>query len=72
MGELANMVAGQFRNRLAATEPSSDISVPAVTMGSAFSTRYSPAVLRSRCPFDMLGDPLTVELILTGDAASRG
>lgn len=67
MGEVANMVAGTFRNRLAAVEPSSDISVPTVTIGNDFSTLYSSAVQRTRCPFDMLGEPISVELILTGD-----
>lgn len=70
MGEIANMVAGTFRNRLAAVEPSSDISVPTVTIGTEFSTLYSSAVFRSRCPFDMQGEPLSVELILTGDQVS--
>ncbi|MFN8644385.1 MAG: chemotaxis protein CheX [Candidatus Binatia bacterium] len=72
MGEIANMVAGTFRNRLAASEPPSDISVPTVTIGTDFSTLYSSAVQRSRCPFDMLGEPLSVELILTGDQHGAG
>ena len=70
MGEIANMVAGQFRNRLAAVEPPSDISVPTVTIGTDFSTLYSSAVQRSRCPFDMEGEPISVELILTGEPAT--
>lgn len=70
MGEIANMVAGQFRNRLAAVEPPSDISVPTVTIGTDFSTLYSSAVQRSRCPFDMQGEPISVELILTGEPAT--
>lgn len=70
MGEIANMVAGQFRNRLAAIEPPSDISVPTVTMGSDFTTLYSSAVQRSRCPFAMQGESLSVELILTGEPGS--
>ena len=69
MGEIANMVAGTFRNRLAAVEPASDISVPTVTIGTDFSMLYSSAVHRSRCPFDMQGEALSVELILTGDQA---
>lgn len=69
MGEVANMVAGTFRNRLAAFEPSSDISVPTVTIGTEFATLYSSAVQRTRCPFDMQGEPISVELILTGDRA---
>lgn len=67
MGEIANMVAGTFRNRLAAVEPSSDISVPTVTIGTDFSTLYSSATYRARCPFDMQGEVLSVELILTGE-----
>lgn len=72
IGEIANMVAGTFRNRLAAVEPRSDISVPAVTIGSDFSTVYSSSLHRYRCPFDMPGglpgDGLSVELILTGES----
>lgn len=66
MGEIANMIAGTFRNRLTETEPRSDISVPTVTIGSDFSTLYSSAVQRRRCPFTILGETLSVELILTG------
>lgn len=71
MGEIANMVAGQFRNRLAAFEPPSDISVPTVTIGTDFSMLCSAAVQRSRHPFDMQGEPVSVELILTGDPNAR-
>lgn len=70
MGEIANMVAGQFRNRLAAVEPPSDISVPTVTIGTDFSMLYAAAVQRSRCPFDMQGEAISVELILTGEPAA--
>lgn len=66
MGEIANMVAGTFRLRLTAVEPPSDISVPTVTIGSDFTTLYSSAVDRRRCPFVLAGEPLSVELILTG------
>lgn len=66
MGEIANMVAGTFRLRLTAMEPPSDISVPTVTIGSDFTTLYSSAVHRRRCPFVMQGEPISVELILTG------
>jgi len=67
MGEVANMVAGTFRNKLAAFEPASAIAVPTVTMGSDFATTYLSAVRRARCPFDLEGQPLAVELILTGE-----
>lgn len=70
MGEVANMVAGTFRNKLAAVEPASAIAVPTVTIGSDFSTRYLSAVRRARCPFEMEGQPIAVELILTGEEAA--
>ena len=69
IGEIANMVAGTFRNRLAANEPASAIAVPTVTVGSDFSTVYISAVRRVRCPFEMKGHQISVELILTGDDA---
>lgn len=69
MGEIANMVAGTFRLRLTALEPPSDISVPTVTIGRDFTTLYSSAVHRRRCPFVLAGEPLSVELILTGNGA---
>lgn len=70
MGEVANMVAGTFRNKLAAIEPASAIAVPTVTIGSDFSTRYTSAVRRARCPFEMEGQAIAVELILTGEEAA--
>jgi chemotaxis protein CheX len=66
VGEIANMIAGTFRNKLAAIEPASAISVPTVTLGSDFSTNYPAAVRRAMCGFDMEGQPVAVELILTG------
>jgi chemotaxis protein CheX len=70
MGEVANMVAGTFRNRMLTREPPSDISVPTVTIGRDFSTLYSSSVERVRCPFDMRGEHVSVELILTGQPAA--
>lgn len=70
MGEIANMVAGTFRNKLAAIEPASAIAVPTVTIGSDFSTKFPSAVRRARCPFEMEGHPVAVELILTGEEAA--
>jgi chemotaxis protein CheX len=67
MGEVANMVAGTFRNKQAASEPPSNIAVPTVTLGSDFTTRYSQSVRRVECPFDMDGQRLAVELILIGE-----
>lgn len=67
IGEVANMIAGTFRNKLAAMEPASAISVPAVTIGSDFHTQYGAHVRRAVCPFEMDGLPVAVELILTGE-----
>jgi chemotaxis protein CheX len=67
MGEIANMIAGSFRTKLAAVEPASAIAVPTVTIGSDFSTRYGAHVKRVLCPFEMGDQPVCVELILTGD-----
>jgi chemotaxis protein CheX len=67
MGEIANMVAGTFRNRLTQIEPASEISVPTVTIGTEFATLYTSAVQRLRCPFDLGDDQVSVELILTGE-----
>jgi chemotaxis protein CheX len=70
MGEVANMVAGTFRNKLAAIEPASAIAVPTVTIGSDFMTKFPSAVRRARCPFEMEGQAISVELILTGEEAA--
>lgn len=67
IGEIANMIAGSFRTKLAATEPPSAIAVPTVTIGSDFSTKYMSQVNRVLCPFDFDGEPIYVELILTGE-----
>ena len=67
IGEIANMIAGAFRTKLAAVEPASAIAVPTVTIGSDFSTRYGSAVKRVLCPFEMDAQTLYVELILNGE-----
>jgi chemotaxis protein CheX len=67
IGEIANMIAGSFRTKLAATEPASAIAVPSVTIGLDFCTRYGGNVRRVLCPFQMGEQSIYVELILTGD-----
>lgn len=71
MGEVANMVAGTFRNKLAAVEPASNIAVPMVTIGSDFVTKYSHAVRRAECAFEMEGHCVSVDLILIGNEPAR-
>jgi chemotaxis protein CheX len=67
IGEIANMIAGAFRTKLAAVEPASAIAVPTVTIGSDFCTKYSSAAKRVLCPFDMDAQTLYVELIIIGE-----
>lgn len=67
IGEIANMIAGSFRTKLAATEPPSAIAVPTVTIGSDFSMKFMSQASRVLCPFHMDGEPIYVELILTGE-----
>jgi chemotaxis protein CheX len=65
IGEVANMIAGTFRNKLAEVEPASSISIPVVTVGSDFSTYCASHVRRMFCPFTLDGQPIYVELLLT-------
>lgn len=64
MGEVANLVAGAFRTKLAAAEPASAIAIPCVTIGSDFQTRYGSDTTRVLCPFKMEGEDLYLELLL--------
>jgi len=67
IGEIANMIAGTVRTRMADQEPPWGIGVPTVTIGSDFSTTYvSSAAARVVCPFAMGREPIAVELILHG------
>jgi chemotaxis protein CheX len=67
MGEVANMIAGTFRNKMAAVEPPSAIAVPTVTIGSSFSTFCTGQPRRVFCPFEFRGQPIFVELVLSAD-----
>jgi chemotaxis protein CheX len=65
IGEITNMIAGAFRTRMAAKEQPWAISIPAVTIGSDFYTKYVSDVQRVLCPFSMSDSEVFVELILT-------
>lgn len=65
MGEIANMIGGSFRTKMAALEPAWTITCPTVTMGSSFSTRYPTEVSEARVPFTMNGRTVEVALILS-------
>ena len=70
IGELTNMIAGSFRTRVAHAKGETwAISVPTVTIGSDFYTRYVSDVQRVLCPFRMKNQAeLFVELIVTRSA----
>jgi chemotaxis protein CheX len=69
IGELTNMIAGSFRTRMAhARGETWAISVPTVTVGSDFYTKYVSDVQRVLCPFRMNKAELIVELIVTRSA----
>ena len=69
IGELTNMIAGSFRTRMAhARGETWAISVPTVTVGSDFHTKYVSDVQRVLCPFRMNTAELFVELIVTRSA----
>jgi chemotaxis protein CheX len=67
IGEVTNMIAGTFRNKLAAVEPTSAIAVPTVTIGSDFSTFCTGHARRAFCPFVLEGQRIFVELVLSPD-----
>ena len=69
IGELTNMIAGSFRTRMAEARGEAwAISVPTVTVGSDFYTKYVSDVKRVLCPFKMGNAELFVELIVTRNA----
>lgn len=65
MGEIANMIAGAFRTKMATFEPPWTITCPSVTVGSHFSTRYPTEVSETRVPFAMNGRTVEVSLVLS-------
>jgi chemotaxis protein CheX len=64
IGELGNMIAGSFRNRMTAAGGTWAISVPTVTVGQRIFTHYPEDVGRVVCPFEFSGNQLSVELVL--------
>ncbi|MGE3276336.1 MAG: chemotaxis protein CheX [Vicinamibacterales bacterium] len=64
IGEITNMIAGAFRTRMAEHGDAWAISVPTVTVGSDFYTKYVFDADRVLMPFKMDENPIYVELIL--------
>jgi chemotaxis protein CheX len=72
IGELTNMIAGSFRTRMAQLRGDAwAISIPTVTVGSDFYTKYVSDVQRVLCPFKMGTAELFVELIVTRSAGQQ-
>ena len=65
IGEVTNMIAGGFRLKLAEKGETLAISIPSVTVGSDFYTKYASDVQRILCPFRMDENEICVEPILT-------
>jgi len=65
IGEVTNMIAGGFRMRMVERGETLAISIPSVTVGSDFYTRFASDVRRVMCPFKMGDRDVSVELILT-------
>jgi chemotaxis protein CheX len=64
IGEVTNMIAGAFRTRMTEAGHPWVISIPTVTVGSDFYTKYVSDVRRVLCPFQMGEQEVFVELIL--------
>ena len=64
IGEVSNMIAGAFRTKMTEAGHPWVISIPTVTVGSDFYTRYVSDVRRVLCPFQMGEQEVFVELIL--------
>ena len=71
VGEVTNMIAGTFRNKMVHDGASWAIAVPTVTIGSDFYTRYVSEVRRVLCPFRMTDEEIFVELILMNGRHGR-
>jgi chemotaxis protein CheX len=65
IGEVANMIAGSFRSKMVVAGSQCSITVPSVTIGSDFYTKYVSDVKRVLCPFKTDRGEIFVELIVT-------
>jgi chemotaxis protein CheX len=63
IGEVANMIAGALRTKMTDSGAPCAISIPTVTVGSDFYTKYVSDVRRVLCPFKMNEQEIFVELI---------
>ena len=63
IGEVTNMIAGALRTKMTDAGTPCAISIPTVTVGSDFYTKYVSDVRRVLCPFKMGDQEIFVELI---------
>jgi chemotaxis protein CheX len=68
MGEMTNMIAGSFRNRMAERSAAWALTTPFSTIGEDFSTVYATGTSRVVCPFTMGPHELFVELVIQPEA----
>jgi chemotaxis protein CheX len=64
IAEVANMIAGQFRNSMVGRGDSWAISVPSVTVGTEITTKFQLEVAFVHCSFEVDGSAFFVELAL--------
>ncbi len=64
IGEITNMIAGALRTKMTDSGHPWAISIPTVTIGSDFYTKYVSDVKRVLCPFRMGEEEICVELIM--------
>ena len=64
IGEITNMIAGALRTKMTDAGHPWAISIPTVTIGSDFYTRYVSNVSRVLLPFKMEDEEICVELIM--------
>lgn len=68
IGEMTNMIAGSFRNRMAEQTVAWALTTPFSTIGDDFATVYATGATRVVCPFMMGRHELFVELVLQPEA----
>ena len=64
IGEMTNMIAGSFRNRMAVNASAWTLTTPFSTIGRDFITVYATGAPRVICPFMMGSHELFVELVI--------
>jgi chemotaxis protein CheX len=67
IGEVANMITGSFRTRMAQDGNGWSITMPVVTVAEDMLVRYSSSARRTVCPFTMGAHTVFVELVLQGE-----